>query len=377
MPAISAPPKAVSKLIQVSQLDFDDKNPRFPEDIAKGPIDQLMQRFVRDERLLEIIESIGKQDFFPGEPLLVTKKGRRWTVVEGNRRLAALKLLSGEVDPPEGRISIENAIEAATYRPTEVACLEFDDQEKILRYLGFRHITGIKAWSALQKARYMQRLRIDNYQSVDYVTSLKGLAKETGSKPGYLGQMLTALALYEVAEEQNFFDLKVDADEIDFSVLSTALSYASITLYVGLESRVDASLKGLNEKHLADLISFLFVKGNNNKSIVGESRHLKKLAAVVTSLIAVKHLKKTGNLDEAFEYSKGPAEALSQALVHAERRIIAAWEWLPLAKKDITEAHRERIDEIYERAELIKEQIDSILDVTKTRNKPPRTRNGR
>lgn len=347
--------------IPVRYLDFDTKNPRFPAEIAEGPVEDLIQRFVRDERLLEIVESIGRQNFFPGEPLLVVRNKRRFTVVEGNRRLAALKLLTGEIDPPEGRISIENAIREAEFHPDTVPCLIFPDQGKIIKYLGFRHITGIKPWGALQKARYMQRLRNDNYRKTDYATSLKFLAKETGSKAGYLGQMLTALALYEKAELHNFYKYKIDVEDIDFSILSTALSYSAVSEFLNLESRNDPSLTGLNEENLKDLIFFLFVKGPNQKAIVGESRHLKKLAPVLSSPAAVSFLKKEGRLDEAFEYSKGPSEALSEALMAAERRLTSAWEWLPKALKHIDVTHAERAENIAERADAIRSTIDRLL----------------
>jgi hypothetical protein len=172
---------ARSELLPVATLHFDRNNPRFPQKVAQGPIEDLMQRFVRDERLLEIIESIGNHGFFPGEPLLVVPDGDDYRVVEGNRRLAALKLLARELEPPTGRTSIEEAVEAAEYRPSNVPCLVFDDENEILRYLGFRHITGIKAWSALQKARYAERM-YQKYKKLPEDDGLRLLARETGSR---------------------------------------------------------------------------------------------------------------------------------------------------------------------------------------------------
>ncbi|MBU1777625.1 MAG: ParB N-terminal domain-containing protein, partial [Gammaproteobacteria bacterium] len=142
----SNPPK--SERILVSALDFDPENPRFPPDIASGPIETLIERFVRDERLLEVVTSIADQGYFEGEPLLVTKHGSKYHVIEGNRRLAALKLLNRQIDVPEGRTSIEDVVENSDHRPNKVPCLVFDDSTEVLRYLGFRHITGIKSWSS-------------------------------------------------------------------------------------------------------------------------------------------------------------------------------------------------------------------------------------
>lgn len=347
-----------SKTIDVTLLDFDKKNPRFPAEIAQGPIALLLERFVRDERLLEIIESIGNNGYFPGEPLLVVKTGRRYKVIEGNRRLAALKLLTRELEPPKGRISIENAVDAAQIRPAKAHCLVFKEENQILRYLGFRHITGIKAWSALQKARYMERLLVENYSDMAYKDGLKLLAKETGSKPAYMGQMLSALKLFERAEENNFYDHPLDPNQIDFSILSTALSYSNVVDYLGLETRTDMELEEVNDLHLANLFLWLFVTGENTKSIVGESRNLKKLAAVLPSKEAVAHLLKVGRLDEAFEFSKGPSVALTEALTHADRRLSVAWQWIPKVS-DVTPDHQSRAVEIVRTSLAIRNALES------------------
>ena len=94
--------------LSVAALDFDPQNPRFPDVVNSGPVNELIERFIRDERLLEIITSIADQGYFDGEPLLVVNTGQgRYHVIEGNRRLAALKLLTSELPVPPGRTSIE------------------------------------------------------------------------------------------------------------------------------------------------------------------------------------------------------------------------------------------------------------------------------
>ncbi|MFA1289662.1 ParB N-terminal domain-containing protein [Xanthomonas axonopodis pv. nakataecorchori] len=350
----------VPKRIAVSLLDFDPENPRFPPDVASGSVIKLIERFVRDERLLELVESIGNQGYFDGEPLLVIPKGKRFVVLEGNRRLAALKLLTGELPAPSGRISIEDAVENAEHRPEEVATLLFSDRSAILRYLGFRHITGIKAWSALQKARYIKRLRNEYFSNLPYEESLRALAKETGSKAPYIGQVLAALALYETAEMANFFDLSIDADEIDFSIISTALSYANIVSFLGLENRMDAVQNGLVKRNLKQVFLWNFVKGESRKSIVKDSRNLKKLAAIVASPAAVKDLSKNGQLDQAFALSKGPAVALAEALSAINTRLGSVWELIPTVG-DITPQHVDLAVAINKQARNVRVQLTVAL----------------
>lgn len=347
---------AKSEMLPVASLHFDRNNPRFPPKVAQGPVDDLMQRFVRDERLLEIIESIGNHGFFPGEPLLVVPDGDKdYRVVEGNRRLAALKLLVRELEPPSGRTSIEEAVGAAEYRPTKVPCLVFDDENEILRYLGFRHITGIKAWSALQKARYAERM-YQKYKMLPEEEGLRLLARETGSRRDTVGQMLTALKLYDRAEENNFFGLPIVPEQIEFSVLGTALSYSALTAFLGLESRNDIKLKGLEERALKDLLDWLFVIEGRSKPIVTESRNLRKLAAVVSSDTAIKELRKSGNLDQAYEMSSGPEEALADSLRTALRRLETAQALVPKVPK-ISDEHMELAEGLVEIASAVQDVV--------------------
>lgn len=356
MDAIIRNTAARSVMLSVESLDFDPSNPRFPPKIAQGPVEDLLQRFVRDERLLEVIESIGNHGFFPGEPLLVVPEGNRFRVVEGNRRLAALKLLVGELPLPAGRTTIKNAVDAAEFRPAEVPCLAFDDEKEILRYLGFRHITGIKSWGALQKARYAARM-YEKYSSLPEDEGLRLLARETGSRKDTVGQMLTALKLYDRAEERNFFGLQIVPEQVEFSVLGTTLSYSALTDFLGLESRNDLKVKGLNESSLKDLFDWLFVVEGRSKPIVTESRNLRKLAAVVSSGTAIKELRNTGNLDQAYELSSGPEEALASSLKTALRRLETAQGLVPKVPK-IGEEHVDLAGDIDAAASAVVDLID-------------------
>jgi hypothetical protein len=357
MEAVVRDAAAKSELLLVARLNFDRNNPRFPPKIAQGPVEDLLQRFVRDERLLEIIESIGNHGFFPGEPLLVVPEGDGdYRVVEGNRRLASLKLLVRELEPPSGRKSIEDAVNSAKYRPKKVPCLVFDDENEILRYLGFRHITGIKAWSALQKARYAARM-YDKYRKLPEDEGLRLLARETGSRRDTVGQMLTALELYDRAEKENFFGLPIEPEQIEFSLLGTSLSYSNLTDFLGLDSRTDLGVKGLEERSLKDLFDWLFVTEGRAKPIVTESRNLRKLAAVVKSPTAVKELRKSGNLDQAYELSSGPEQALAEGLKTALRKLETAQGLIPKVPK-VGEEHVDLAEGISEAAAAVQDLIE-------------------
>lgn len=229
---------SIADSIATASLLFDPSNPRFPARISSDSDDVILERMIRDERVVEVMHSIGVQGYFSGEPLLVTTEGApsgKYYVVEGNRRLAALKLLNGELLSEKRTVSTSLVIDEAKHKPDIVPCLIFNKRKDILRYLGFKHITGIKSWGPLAKARYLKQLREDLYANEPEDMQLKMLAKEIGSRAAYVGTMLTGLKLYEMAEEESFFHLSgVNERNIEFTLLTTAISYSNISDYVGL-----------------------------------------------------------------------------------------------------------------------------------------------
>lgn len=341
------------ELIDLSELHFDPENPRFSRlyGAQHQPEAEVVERMVSNENVQELMGSIGEQDYFNGEPLLVAVRAEGgYTVVEGNRRLAALKLLSGAFgkDPLP---SITALRDTAKHTPTEIPCIVFQKRRDILRYLGYRHITGAKKWDSLSKARYISQLRDEFFSGIANEEMLKAIAKEIGSKKGYVAQMLTGLAVYDDAKSHDFYGLQhVNDEDVDFSLLTTALSYTDISEYVGLDSRTDIEIKGLNREKARDLFGWIYSQDQQGNTILGESRQLKKLAAVVKNEDSVTVLKQDGNLDLAFIYSEGPAVAFSKALNEIEIKIKAAYSMFPNVRA-FDESHVDQVSRIYAMAE--------------------------
>lgn len=347
------------ELIDLAELHFDPENPRFSRLYGEKhqPEDEVVERMVTNENVQELMGSIGEQDYFNGEPLLVAIRPEGgFTVVEGNRRLAALKLLSGAFgkDPLP---SITALRETAKYTPTEIPCIAFPQRRDILRYLGYRHITGAKKWDSLSKARYIAQLRDEFFSSVDNDEMLKAIAKEIGSRKDYVAQMLTGLAVYDDAKNTDFYGLQhVKDEDVDFSLLTTALSYSDISNYIGLESRNDIEIKGMSRDKAKDIFSWIYSQNQQGETIVGESRQLKKLAAVVKNPEAVKVLKEDGNLDAAYTRSEGPESAFSKSLQDVEKKLKVAYSIFPDVKiVDIT--HSEQLERIYSLLEDLESSV--------------------
>lgn len=352
------------QIIPTKDLEFDPKNPRFYRLNDASSVDAVIEEMLDDESVQDLMLSIGQKGYFPGEPLLVVEEQKgKYVVIEGNRRLAAVKLLNEDLQPPERRKrSIQEIRDGVAVAPQkELPCLVYPNRQDVLRYLGYRHITGIKEWDSLSKAKYLAELRETFYSKAPLDEQLRSLAKDIGSRTDYVGQLLTSLELYTHAENKKFFELPISAKDIEFSYITTALNYKDICTWLGLSSKADLTMPDLNSEHLQLAFAWMFAKDQQGKTILGESRNLSQMAAVVTRPEAVKVLVDTGKLSEAYLYTDGPESALQQALEQATERIRVVWNMLPKTKP-LTQEHLTLAEGLFDEARTIRNHLRDKLD---------------
>lgn len=292
------------KVLKIEDLEFDKENPRLPKTVA--PKDSEIIKYLASKTgITDLMTSIGVNGFFPGEAIVVTpSKDDKYIVLEGNRRLAALRLLQ---DPGEaGNIrSITRAAEEATHRPTEIPVHVVDSREDALQYLGFRHISGVQRWNPLAKARYL-KLLFEQLSDEPEQRCIE-VAREIGSKSNAVRRNLDALAAYEAIERRDFFSIEdLDEGSFQFGVFYTAIGDLEIASFVGVREDGEPTYpivrpESLNEKSLKELTEWMFKKDNHGSTRLGESRNISKLSAVVANPNALEKLRQGVSLDSAFE----------------------------------------------------------------------------
>jgi hypothetical protein len=149
-------------------LFLDPKNPRLGRKVVeRSPSQEEILSILRGWSLEELAQSFLKSGFWIQEALIVTyddlPDGPVLVVLEGNRRLAALKtlhgVLTGEMDDPDFSSMLEAQPVAADDKLfAEIPYILADDRSDVDAYLGFRHVSGIKQWKPAEKAQYVVRL---------------------------------------------------------------------------------------------------------------------------------------------------------------------------------------------------------------------------
>lgn len=321
--------------IPLASLQFDTENPRFPTSLDAKNLSAILKFMLQDAGLLDLMRSIAKQGFFPGEPILVSPSlhnhvdpdscdsecnQKSFIVVEGNRRLAACTLLANPELAPINQLAVKE-IASNTENDTidSLPCLTFSSREMILAHLGYRHVTGIKEWDPLAKARFLdQQFRKESGTNEE---RLRNTARTIGSRSDYVGRLLTAFKLYQVLEKNKYFGIAgLTESSINFSLIPSVLAYADIAKYLGLAGSQDLDMDELNQDNWKFVASLIFEFDDKGKTRLGESRNIRVLSDVLTNNRAHEALKQpTTTLSQARQLLGGSENAFRSLISQAEQ----------------------------------------------------------
>lgn len=119
-----------------------------------------LQRIRADSSLLNLKKSILRNGFIEVERLVVRPYPHvedRWVVIEGNRRLAAVRWILDDYDA--GAEISESVL--GSIRKLPVAIAEEEGPDEIFRasLMGIRHVSGIDEWGGYQRAKLIAVMR--------------------------------------------------------------------------------------------------------------------------------------------------------------------------------------------------------------------------
>lgn len=307
---------AISKELQyvhVENLLLDAENPRLGRDKRKQVLsqDDLLKEMSK-WTLDELVDSFAQSGGFWTQDALIAVAQKvdgtpigKFTVVEGNRRLAAVKLLydavRGKDDTPKWLAERLEAYKLPEDDPlfTNLPMFEADQRDDVSAYLGFRHVTGIKEWKPAEKAEFIADL-IDR-KGLSY----KEAAKQIGSRSDVVRQNYVAFKMLLQMEEIEGFDWS--EVENRFSLLFLSIRSSGTRDFLGVElagteptkTQPIPTGKKDNAKNFAD---WLF-GSKEKKPVVRDSRNVDRFGEILAEPRAVKYLQETERPDFETAYS--------------------------------------------------------------------------
>jgi hypothetical protein len=320
---------------KVSDLIFDPQNPRLPNSVDGSKEEEVIQWMLENENVIELMASIAEKGFFAAEPLLVSvskESNSKFEVIEGNRRLTAVKLLLYPELASTRKNAISEIIEEGKKIDTikELPVIIFDNPDEIQLYLGYRHITGVQPWDSLAKARYLKKIRA-SLGIADLDELYKSLAKMIGSRSDHVKLLLTGLNIYETIEENSFFGIKdLDEKSIKFGVLYTAVNNNNISYFIGVDLDKENPTENIVLDNLKELSTWMFEKNSEGFTRLGESRNLRLLNKVVENPRALDAFRKEKSLRDAVLLTDEPQEIFKTSVLGALNNLQTARDYMHL-----------------------------------------------
>lgn len=293
-------------------LHFDRQNPRAPD--QHFPDDNAVVQHLADWfDVGELVLAIAHSGWYDYEPLIVLDPEN--IVLEGNRRLAALRILA---DPELGKVlnvpMPEKIVPEA--RPGRIRIQRVGSRNEARAFIGFKHVNGAFKWDALAKARFAA----DWYGDEE---NIEAIARRLGDTH------LTVLRLVNgwnvLRQSQNLgFDMKQRSSRrFALSHLYTALARPTVRAYLGLQNvpRGQALHRDpVPETHKHQLLQFMsWLYGQNDEPTIIKSQNpdLNRLAAVLGDSAATAMLEAKRDLTKAYGETESKSVLFGQALMTA------------------------------------------------------------
>ena len=355
--------------VPVERLRLDRVNPRLVGKAAEASDEWIVARLSRSAELDELLQSISANGYLDIEPLVVMQapENDALIVLEGNRRLATLRLLrepalvSRIASAESTRIAIPEIDDAVRETLDEVSVYLVANRERARAFIGFKHINGPQKWDAYAKARFAA----DWYRKgqADGV-GLEEIAQAIGDRHDTIKRMVSAIYVLEQARSEGLFEIEDrHSRKFNFSHLYTALSRSQYMDYLGLEAawaRHDPTPDQVPREKLDRLRQVLVwiygSKADDMEPVVRtQNPDIKRLGEVLANAEGRHVLEQGRSLDEAHTSTESADKRFTASLLRARDDIrdaagsLRAYDGRDQSLLDIAEDVKETAEVVHSR----------------------------
>ena len=300
------------------KLKFDLSNPRFVDQgefATEEDVVGYLSQHVDVDELLQSIRSAGYIDF---EPLIVQREGK--IVLEGNRRLAALRLLNDESLRQKLRVRLPDVADPKP-PPTSVRVKWVNSRTDARAFIGFKHINGPLKWDALAKARFAA-------EWFEGGGEIATISRTLGDSHNTVRRLVNGWYALKQASEDGFDRDDRSKPRFAFSHLYTALTRVSVREFLGLTPEDLTApprpnpVSPTNRDRLQTLMSWLYGQERRGEPTLIQSQNpnLNQLSDVLGNTEAQQMLLAKRDLQAAFERVEPPSSRFSDALMKAAKQ---------------------------------------------------------
>lgn len=286
-----APEEPAITSLPAETLELDPENPRLPEEKLGAPEHELLTWLNDEEVLTELASSMITNGFFAHEPVVVLPANAhgKHIVLEGNRRFGAISILLQLPSAVEADIRFDFAVQPEAWqldRIQSVPALVVPDRDAVRKFLGYRHIGGLRTWSPDSKARYLEQ-EIETAISEGHADPFREVARRVGSTPAAVRGQYVALKVLRAAPA----NYNVDSSFIvkrRFGVWNRLMNSPDVRAFIGYGDartveEIDAAVENLNPTGLRQVIGDLTPLREGAKAVLNDSRDVTTYGAALAN----------------------------------------------------------------------------------------------
>ena len=315
---------------RVENLRLDTKNPRIAMIENDSTAEDIIAYLYKTQDLAELLDSIAANGYMDIEPLIVLEEENKLVVLEGNRRLASLRLLrepnlADQIHSKHKfRISIPKLRDDIASSLDEVTVCKVSKRSDARSFIGFKHVNGAARWESFAKAKFAAQWFEDGTYTLDEIARCIGDRHET------IKRMINGIFVLNQAESYEIYNIDDRANSrFSFSHLYTALSRPPYIKFLNLSAewaRNDPMRNPIPEsglKHLGEMLVWIYGSKDESRPPVVRTQNpdIKRLGDVIESPEALEILRASDSLDEAHESTRDIYEKLSESLIKAREEI--------------------------------------------------------
>lgn len=327
--------KSTVKYLDYDKIKLDFRNPRLSEFgiSEKSKEEEILQILWEEMAVNELLYSIVSNGFWDYEPLIVVKEKDKYYAVEGNRRLAAVKLIQNDYGIKIPLHITDKINEELTSQTSKLPCIVVKDRGESWKYIGFKHVNGPAKWGSFAKAKYIAEIHNE------YKVPINDIAYQIGDTNKTAQKLYQGLMVLEQAKKMKIFDYDdIQANRLYFSHLYTGLQREGIRKFLNVSDAEEEEAEPIPEgkkKELGQLLEWLYGSKKNDTQPIIKSQNpdLKNLDEVLQSKEAIVALLDGEALSYAHELSRSSDALFEENLLAAKRALQKARAYLTTGYK--------------------------------------------
>lgn len=310
----TTPPMPASQddWMQPSSLHLDLRNPRVPDENFADE-NEVLECLLENADVNELVQSIATSGWLDYEPLIVFEPDG--IVLEGNRRLAALRLIADPYLRQNSGVEVPTPLNERAI-PAWIRIRKVQSRNEARDFIGFKHINGPFKWDALAKAKYAAEW----YREGGDITQI---SKRLGDNHNTVVRLVNGWNILHQSTAQGFEREATTKKSFSFSHLYTALARPNVRKYLGLPEDDISSVLSANPvpegkiHELQHFMSWLYGQRNEPTVIGSQNPDLNRLIEVLGNTTARTMLESTRNLELAYSQIEDKGIQFSKSLMLA------------------------------------------------------------